>query len=240
MQHYFGTIVDGHAILDSAQRHHLLDVRRATVGEKIEIADGTDIFLCQVASIDPLDVIVLEKTEFRRELDNHITIAFATLKGDHNDLIVLKGTELGVMRFIPFVCDRTVVRPKEKEDKKLLRLRKIAEEGSEQSRRTIVPVVEPYADFKDVVELSADVKIFAYEGEAGNDSTLLSIAQGIAKNQSVLVVVGPEGGFSESEVKLADDYGFRFASLGRRILRAETAAIYASAILSAFSEQTGQ
>lgn len=240
MQHYFGTIVDGHAILDSAQRHHLLDVRRANVGERIEIADGTDIFVCQVVSLDPLDVIVLEKTLFRRELDNHITLAFATLKSDHNEMIVLKGTELGVARFIPFVCDRTVVQPKEKEDKKLLRLRKIAEEGSEQCRRSIVPTVEPYADFRDVLALSADHKIFAYEGEAGNDETLLSLAKNISKNQSVLVVIGPEGGFSPAEVRAAEDYGFHFASLGRRILRAETAAIYCAAILSAFSEQTGQ
>ncbi|MCR5491507.1 MAG: 16S rRNA (uracil(1498)-N(3))-methyltransferase [Bacilli bacterium] len=239
MQHYFGTIVDGHAILDSAQRHHLIDVRRANCGEKIEIADGTDIFLCQINSLDPLDIVVVDKTVFRRELDNHITVAFATLKGDHNDLIVLKGTELGASRFIPFVCERTIVRPKEKEDKKLLRLRKIAEEGSEQSRRSIVPTVEPYMDFKDVVDLSADIKIFAYEGEAGSESTLLSVAEGIEKNQSVLIVIGPEGGFTENEVKVADDCGFTFVSLGRRILRAETAALYAVSILSATSEKKG-
>ena len=237
MQHYFGTIVDGHAILDSAQRHHLVDVRRAQIKERVEIADGADVFLCEVVSLDPLDIIVVGKSEERRELDNELILAFATLKSDHNDLIVLKGAELGVSRFIPFVSERTVVKPKEPEDNKILRLRKIALEGAQQCRRAITPKVDGYARFVDILDIEADIKMFAYEGQAGDSNSLLDIAKSVEKNRSILVVIGPEGGFSDVEAEMARNAGFQFVSLGRRILRAETAALYAASVLSAFSEE---
>lgn len=234
MQHYFGTIADSHAIIDGKQIHHLVDVRRTVVGEKIEVSDGAEAYLCRIDSINPLSISVLSKIEQKRELDIDLTLAFGVLKGDHNDWIVLKGTELGVGKFIPFTSMRTIVVP-EANDKRFLRLKKKAEEGAMQCRRDIVPEVLPYARLEDVLSLPFDHKIFAYESMAGSED-LLTVAQKIKKRSRVLAVIGPEGGFTHEEARLALDYDFEFVGLGRRILRAETAAIYCAAILGALSE----
>ncbi|MBQ9458051.1 MAG: 16S rRNA (uracil(1498)-N(3))-methyltransferase [Bacilli bacterium] len=237
MQHYFGTVVSGKAILEGSQAHHLINVKRAEIGEKIEVTDNGETYLCFVKDIDPLEILVLEKVETLRELDIHITVAFALLKGDHNDLIVLKGTELGVDDFVPFVSSRCVVSPKEKEDNRILRLRKIAAEGAAQCRRSVIPSVSSYQTLDDVLKSEAEVKFFAYEGLAGSGDSLLSVAKTLKKGQTVLLVVGPEGGFTHEEARLALDYDFTLVSLGRRILRAETSAIYGASILGAFGEE---
>ena len=237
MQHYFGTIVSGKAILEGNQIHHLINVKRAQVGEKIEVTDDGVTYLCLVQELDPPEILVLEKIETRRELDNHITLAFAALKGDHGDLIVLKGTELGVDTFVPFLSSRCTVKPKEREDNKILRLRKIAGEGAEQCRRNAIPNVTAYLDYEQVLSLEADFKFLAYEGMAGGSDSLLERAKDIKKGQTVLLVIGPEGGFTHEEARLALDHDFELISLGRRILRAETGALYGASILSALSER---
>ena len=237
MQHYFGTVVGNQAIIDGKQIHHLINVRRTNIGEKIEVSDGTEAFLCEVQSLDPLSIAVLQKIEEKRELDIDLTIAFGVLKGDHNELIVLKGTELGVASFVPFTSERTVVSPSEPEDNRILRLRKKAEEGAMQCRRDVVPSVSGYKSFEEVLAIPADVKIFAYEAMLGCDDGLLSIAESIEKHAHVLVVIGPEGGFSKEEARLALDYDFQFVALGRRILRAETAAIYCAAVIGSAVEE---
>ena len=237
MQHYFGTIAGESAIIDGKQIHHLIDVKRTKIGEKIEVSDGAEAYLCVVESLEPLSIKVLSKIEGKREADIDLTIAFALLKGDHNDLIVLKGTELGVGKFIPFISERCVVTPKENPDPKLLRLRKKTEEGAMQCRREVVPEVTDYARFEDVLNLNYDVKLFAYEDMAGLSDTLLSEAKKIQKRQSVIVIIGPEGGFTHEEARLALDHDFTLVSLGRRILRAETAAIYSASLITSFSDE---
>ena len=236
MQHYFGTIADNKAIIDGKQIHHMIDVRRTAVGEQIEVSDDAQSYLCLVESVDPLSIKVLQKLEKKRELDIDLTIAWSVLKGDHNDLIVLKGTELGVARFVPFVSARSVVRPSEEEDNRIIRLRKKAEEGAKQCRRDVVPSVTAYKTLEQALAMPADVKLMAYENVAGEGEELFNAVASIPKHSRVLVLIGPEGGFTEEEANLATHYNFRFVSLGRRILRAETAAIYASAILGAASE----
>ncbi len=237
MQHYFGTVIDGKASIQENQLHHLLDVRRARVGEMIEVSAEDGTYLCRIVSLEPLEIETLEKLEERRSLDIEVTIAFALLKGDHNELIVLKGTELGVSAFIPFLSERCIVRPDAKEDNRLLRLRKKAEEGALQCRREDIPVVEPYCRYDEVLALPYDYRYIAYEGEAGHGASLLDECQAIPEGSRVLVLIGPEGGFTEEEAEKAKAQGFRFVSLGRRILRAETAALFAASVLSAVGEK---
>lgn len=237
MQHYFGTIVNGKAILTGDQQHHLVDVRRGEIGEKIEVSEEKESYLCEIVSLEPLEISVIRKIEDKRELDIDLTVAFALLKGDKNEVIVLKCTELGASHFIPFISKRCIVNVQDKGDKKQARLAKIAQEGAKQCRRDMIPSIHPICGFTDLLSLQYDVKLFAYEGEAGCDDTLWKAAAKLSKHQSVLLVVGPEGGFDHDEVALASDYGFTFVGLGRRILRAETAAIYGTAILGAASEE---
>ena len=234
MQHYFASIFDGRVILSKEDEHHLLHVKRAEISEKIEISlENGSLFVAKIVSLSPLDIELLEKVEATREGDNRLILAFSLLKGDHNELIIQKGTELGVSDFYPVLSERTIVKPDGKEDKRLLRLRKIAEESAKQCRRNRVPEVHPYIDYKDCLALEANHRLLPYEGMLGASESLLSRLPMIEKGSVVLCLVGPEGGFSDKEVALAKEKGFDFISLGRRILRAETACIYCASLLSA-------
>ena len=237
MQHYFGKIQGNEAILGPEEAHHLLNVRRANLGEAIEVGDGESVFECKVVSLNPLRIAVIKEIEERRELPCEVTLAFSWLKGDHNELIVLKGTELGIKHFAPFISERTVARPEGKEKNKIERLRKIAEEGTKQCRRAEVPSVEEFASYGQILAKKADHKVLAYEGMAGDSRSLLKALSSVRPGESILFVVGPEGGFSEKEAKMAVEAGFSFVSLGGRILRAETAAIYGASVISASVEE---
>ena len=150
----------------------------------------------------------------------------------------MKGTELGVTDFIPFISKRSIVKAEiGNEDNRLLRMRKIAKSSAQQCRRSYVPEVHDYRKYIDVLKEHYDVKIFAWEDLNGKSETLYKAVEAIKKGQSVLLLIGPEGGFSEDEAKLAIGSGFQMVSLGRRILRAETAAIYGAALIGARSEE---
>jgi len=238
MHRYFALIKEGEAVLSKEDAHHLIDVVRIKPGEKIEIVCAGEVFLGEICGIVPLSIKVLSKIEESRESDNEIVSAFAVLKGDHNDLIVEKGTELGAKSFLPFLGSRTIVKAEpHSEDTKITRLRKIAKEAAQQCRRQIVPTVSSFQTFDDVMAFNADLKLFAYEEMAGQSETLAESLKDLKKKQRILIVVGPEGGFTSEEVQKAKNNGFRFVSLGRRILRAETASIASLAIISAYSER---
>jgi len=237
MQRYFALINGGEAVLSKEDAHHLIDAARTKAKEKIEIVAEGGVYLAQVSSLSPLTIAVISKIEEKRDADNEIILAFSLLKGDHNDLVVEKGTELGASAFVPFLCTRTIVKVEPgSEDGRLLRLRKIAKESSQQCRRGSIPEVSSYRTFSDVLTLEAPIRILAYEELAGENQTLLEAMSGLEKNQKVLILVGPEGGFTPEEAQKAKKAGFRFVSLGRRILRAETASIASLALISAFSE----
>lgn len=236
MQHYFGSIFeDGKLVLEETDLHHLLNVKRATIGEEIEITDKNTTYKCKISSIKPLKAEVLEASN-SREIENTLSLAFCLLKGDHNELIVLKGTELGVSRFYPVISSRVIVKPKEKEDNKFQRLKKIAKEGAEQCRRSSIPEIEGYISFDELLKLDYRHKIIPYEEESLKSNTLFSSLKA-HKNEPTLILIGPEGGFSNEEVDKAIKAGFEPVSLGKRILRAETAALYCSSLFSALNEE---
>lgn len=236
MQHYFGSVNSfGEVELDNDSLHHLLSVKRATIGEEIELSDINITYRCKLTSLKPLKADILEKVDCR-ENNYSLGLAFCLLKGDHNELIVLKGTELGVSRFYPVISDRVIVKPKGKEDNKYLRLCKIAKEGAEQCRRNVIPEVNEYIKFDDLLKIDYQHKIIPYEEERGSSSTLLSSLNS-HKNESTLILIGPEGGFSKEEVNKAIEAGFEPVSLGKRILRAETAALYCCSLFSALDEE---
>ena len=132
--------------------------------------------------------------------------------------------------------ERCVVKLEEKNiDHKLERFRKIAKEASEQCHRLKVPEIVGVVDIKNIpASLLADTNLLAYEKVAGETKDILSLVN----DKSVSIMIGPEGGFSEEEVKaLKDKYGFQLISLGKRILRTETAAIYALSVISCLLEK---
>nr|WP_318539015.1 16S rRNA (uracil(1498)-N(3))-methyltransferase [Terribacillus saccharophilus] len=191
---------------------------------------------------DHVTVSVLEKVDMNTEMPVSVTIAQGLPKGDKLEWIVQKGTELGASAFVPFQVARSVVKwDEKKKDKKRQRLEKIAKEAAEQSSRLIIPAIEDVQSFQ--MSLDSDDtykhKLFAYEEAAKGFKAepLRSVFQHISPSDNVLVVIGPEGGFSESEANALQNAGFAPIRLGPRILRTETAPLYMLASLSYHFEE---
>ena len=238
MQRYFGSIVDRKALLDSEDVYHLLKVMRMRVNDEIEVVSDEIPFLCVIKSIKPLEIVVKKQIHEKRELDNKVTLICALLKGDKLNFVLQKATELGVYEIVLLSSDRTIVKSKEFDSsRKLDRYNRILKEASEQCHRSKIPLMYRLISIDELGKIKGDVKMIAYEQEAGKTDSLFSEIKKINKDDRVNVVIGPEGGFSEQEVEIAKGYGYVPVSLGRRILRAETASIYALSVISACLER---
>ena len=242
MQRYFvkGNVTETtHSLQFSKEQvHQLKKVLRVRVGEQFEVVDDdSQLAIVEVSELEPFEVKVVELLEQKVELPVSVTIAVGLSKGDKLDLIVQKATELGVSEIIPLSLTRNVVKwTGDKADKKIERLQKIAEEASEQSHRLKVPRVTSVMTLKELVNYTSDFeqKLIAYEESAkvGESLQLVKSLQSLQENERVIFVFGPEGGIEEQEVALLEESGYIPCSLGPRILRAETAPLYALAAVS--------
>ena len=236
MQRYFAKLINNKVILDDGDVHHLLHVMRNKKGDEIEAVIDAKLYNCIIEEISPLSIKINYEIPGNNELPVDVTLFFALAKGDKIDLVVQKATEIGATKIVLLKTERCVVKLEEKNvEHKLERFRKIAKEASEQCHRLVVPEVVGVVDIRNIPSsLLADVNLLAYEKVAGETKDILSLVN----NKSVSVMIGPEGGFSEEEVKLLKDkYGFQLISLGKRILRTETAAIYALSVISCLLEK---
>ena len=219
---------------------HIQRVLRMDVGENIICSNNdTRVAVCKITAISSEEVkaSIQEELQISNELPVQVTIAQGLPKGDKLDYIIQKGTELGATRFIPLSLSRSIVKWDEnKEGKKVGRLEKIAKEAAEQSHRSRIPEVERSTSLMEMIKNSAnyDHKIFAYEESAkiGQHEGLSDVLNNIKTGESLLVIIGPEGGLSKEEVELLENNGFIRTSFGPRILRTETAPLY---LLSAVS-----
>jgi len=221
--------------------HHIVRVMRAREGEQILVSDGagrTALARLTALSTREVKAQVVEMMTEQRELPVRVTIGQGLPKGEKMEWILQKGTELGAYSFFPFSSERTIVRlDAKKEAKKLERWRKIIKEAAEQSHRSLLPQLLPPASFREVLEQGKKYshRAIAYEKEEG--TTLHPLLESMREGDSLLILVGPEGGFSSEEIAVAEAAGFLPVSLGPRILRTETASQY---ILSAVSYQFEQ
>lgn len=203
-------------LLDKDVVYQLKKVLRAQDGYKFRLVDNNQhIFLCELKNES---AVILNDLNENNELDVDITAIVSLIKNDKFDFMIQKLTELGVKRIIPYIANRSVVKPG-KGTNKLDRLKKIAKEASEQSHRNQIPEICEYITFKDLNKYKSDINLLAYEKETTSISDLKDA-------KSVTFIIGPEGGFEVDEVNKIIDLGFDSISLGKRILRAETAAIY--------------
>lgn len=241
MQRYFVTndrFQNNYVHLDGEEVHHITRVMRMSVGDKIICTSDMRSALCQIETITDKSVTasILEWLNECSELPNHVTIAQGMPKGDKLELIVQKGTELGAARFLPFYSSRSIVKwPPEKAKKKVERLSKIAKEAAEQSHRQSVPTISTPVSFDILCSESIrfDIKIVAYEAADDTEKHALpNLLRQLEKDRTILFVVGPEGGFSEEEIDMLKRHDFHVCSLGPRILRTETAALYFLSVLS--------
>ena len=237
MQRYFAFIDKDYSVhFSSNDEHHILHVMRMKKNDEIEVAHEGKVYLCRIDAINPLQVSVIHEIENDVEIKEDITLLFALTKGDKIDLVLQKATELGVKRVALIASERTVVSYDNKDvDKKLIRFKKIMKEASEQSHRLIVPELLGVFDLKNFPPtLFSELNYVAYEKDANQVESMFT---GLQKGKSITVLIGPEGGFSEQEINQLVSLGFVRTSLGKRILRAETAAIYALSVIGYLLER---
>ena len=242
MQRYFVNkqANDDRFFIVEEDRHHIVKVMRMQIGDQIICVDpeGKQA-VCRLAEITDESVVadVVQWKDEGTELPISITIASGLPKGDKLEWIIQKGTELGAHQFLPFAAKRSVVKWDEKKAaKKIERWQKIAKEAAEQSHRAFMPEIVSPMSFKELLTKSKDFnyKLAAFEDESRNGETSVfsSTLKKINKGESLLLVFGPEGGLANEEVQLLKEHGFGLCGLGPRILRTETAPLYALAAIS--------
>ncbi|WP_316571973.1 16S rRNA (uracil(1498)-N(3))-methyltransferase [Neobacillus sp. YIM B06451] len=241
MQRYFvEKMEDDRFILEGDDRFHIVKVMRMGIGDQIIcVSPSGRSAVCEIAEItgEMVAADVVKWNDETTEFPIRVAIASGLPKGDKLEWIIQKGTEMGAHRFIPFSAARSVVKLDEKKSgKKAERWQKIAKEAAEQSHRNILPEVSAPVDFRTLLTESQnyDAKLVAYEEESriGETSVFSETLAKLKPGDSLLIVFGPEGGLSEGEVNLLKDHGFRLCGLGPRILRTETAPLYALAAIS--------
>lgn len=252
MQRYFiepEQCKDGEVRITGEDAHHIGTVMRGKPGDQLIVCDGTGMeAIVKVRSIAKQEVLadLVSVEQSRGEPSVKVTIAQAMPKGDKMDIVIQKGTEVGAARFIPFMSERTIVQyDAKKEQKRLERWMRIAKEAAEQAHRGKIPEVTAICSWKELLReaAEADLAIFCYEKEEGLTlrQQLTRLKRERGKQVNLMLIVGPEGGFSENEAVEAAAAGCITISLGRRILRTETAALVGLAgILYEFGEIGGE
>ncbi len=217
---------------DADEAHHLGRVLRVRPGEVVEATDGAGhLYTVRLAALDATGAwgTIEARAEPGRESRCALTLAQAILKGDRMSWLVQKATELGVARIIPMETARAVARPAGGAAARLGRWERIARAAVKQSGRVVVPAVDPPRAFAEVTrDVSRhDVAWVFWEG---GGLALAGAAAAAGRPARVLLLVGPEGGFTTEEIMLAEGAGARLVSLGPRTLRAESAGLAAVAL----------
>ncbi|MEO0004405.1 MAG: 16S rRNA (uracil(1498)-N(3))-methyltransferase [candidate division WOR-3 bacterium] len=218
----------GEAVITGQEARHIAKVLRHKPGDEIFGTNGRgDEFRMVIKGIKPDRVLVqvLERRNGQREPRHMLTLAPAVLKGDKLSFVVEAVTELGVSEIVPFFSSRVIGRMGER---KLQRLRTVAISGMKTALRTFLPEVRPAVEFESLVRRFKDFDrvLVAYEEEHATSLTAVLDS----KVKSLLLVIGPEGGFTEEEVTGMREAGAALFTLGPRRLRAETAAVAATAL----------
>jgi len=238
-----GQIGQDRVVITGEDVNHIKNVLRMRTGEEIAVRNGSDDreYLCRIRELKENEIIC-EPAGIREggsELPSRVYLFQGLPKADKMELIIQKAVELGVYEIIPVVCRRTVVKLDEKKEKtKLQRWQNIAEAAAKQSKRGIIPRVRGTMSFQEAIACSrcAEVRLIAYELAEDMDQTR-KIMEELKPSQDVAVFIGPEGGFDEKEVERAVEEGVRPITLGRRILRTETAGMTVLSIIMYHLEQ---
>lgn len=239
MHHFFvepSQVQNGFIRIEGSDVNHMKNVLRMKLGEAAEISDGTQKrYECELEAFEEDSVLlrIIEEYNDDVELPSRIYLFQGLPKGDKMELIIQKAVELGVYEVIPVATKRAVVKLDEKKAaKKVVRWSAIAEGGAKQSGRSIIPQIHDVMTYTQALNYAEqlDIKLIPYEKAEGMDAARETIGN-IKPGQSVGIFIGPEGGFEESEVEQAKEHDVVPISLGKRILRTETAGLTVLAIL---------
>ena len=239
MQHFFvapSQVKDDLIYVEGSDVNHMKNVLRMHPGEEVTISDGNNCqYLCEIKGYEGDEAIlhILEKLNTDTELASKIYLFQGLPKQDKMELIVQKCVELGAYSIVPVATKRCVVKLDDKKAKKKIeRWQQIAESAAKQAGRGVIPEVSEVMSFKEALKYAKnlDVVLIPYELAEGMNETK-QIISGIQSGQSVGIFIGPEGGFEREEVELAITEGAKAITLGKRILRTETAGLTTLSVL---------
>lgn len=233
-------IKNNNIIINGDDVNHIINVLRMKKGDEIQVCNQEtgDNYNAQITQFtkNEVDCEIIERINKTTESNVNITLFQGLPKFEKMELIIQKNTEVGVKRIVPVIMERTVVKIDEKvASKKLERWQKIAEIASKQSMRDIIPKIDNIIKLRDIDITNFDAVLVAYENEEHNKlkDELQKLSKKIEgtnsnnneENFNIAIVIGPEGGISEKEIELLAEKNAKFVSLGRRILRTETAGL---------------
>lgn len=230
MQRYFA--VDKDLNISDKDKHHIINVMRMKLNDKIEIVYDEKVYMCEINDISKKDVSysVKDIIDINNELPVKVTIAVSLVNEKKLDFILQKCTELGVYDFILVNSDRSKIKIDGKEKKKIERWNTITKEAAEQSHRNIKPIVRDIMSINDVSKLDYDLKLTCSTKE--NEKTIKNVLQNSTNCDRIIIVVGPEGGLTISEEEKLEKNGFIPVTLGNLILRTETVPIYIMSLIN--------
>lgn len=235
MQRYF--IKNKDMLLEKSDIRHIQKVMRMNINDKIEVVYNNKLHICEITSLEPFNIKVIEKLDEDKKTKIELTVAVALVKEQKMDLILQKLTELGVSRIIPVSMERSIVKlDKERFNKKKVRWESICKEASEQSKRTNIPIIEDIKSIKDLTKEDADLKLVASTKE--KEKLLNYYLQSIEDCAKIIMVIGPEGGISDKEEDILVSNGYNRVSFGNLIFRVETATIYVASIINYISSRS--
>lgn len=245
MHHFFVSpeqIGEEYVIIRGNDVNHIKNVLRMKMDEKLLVSNGLDRdFYCTIESIGDTEIKakILDIDFEGTELPSKLYLFQGLPKADKMELIIQKAVELGAAQIIPVATKRCVVKlDDKKEASKIKRWQAISESAAKQSRRMIIPEVTGVMSFKEAIDRakSMDIGIIPYENFKDMEETR-KVLSNVDKGMDIGIFIGPEGGFEESEIQYAMDNGIRPISLGKRILRTETAGLAILSVLMFSLEQ---
>ena len=229
--------------INGTDYNHIKNVLRMKEGDTFLVSSNGKSDLCILESFEGETVIavIVEENYQDCELPLKIYLFQGLPKSDKMELIIQKCVELGVTDIVPVEMSRSIVKfDEKKKQSKITRWQSIAESAAKQSKRNIIPEIHPIVNFNQAVKNAKELDLIAvpYESKDGMISTENFLSQ-IKPNLSIVIFIGPEGGFDEKEIELAKSANAHIISLGKRILRTETAAITAVGMCMLYIELNG-
>ena len=230
-------IHDEYITIEGSDVNHIKNVLRMKIGEAMILCDGQGMdYHCAIDTLsnDFIQAKIVKAEDTQTELPAKIFLFQGLPKKDKMELIIQKAVELGVYQIVPVMMKRSVVKldDKKKEQKKLERWQSIATSAAKQSGRGIIPEVVPVRSYKDAISMAKEMeyKVLPFEHAEGMEETKKIIKE-VHGKKSVAVFIGPEGGFEDDEVAYAMESEIKPITLGKRILRTETAGLTILSVL---------
>ena len=232
MQRYFVFAKnDNKFILNKEDSYHIEIVMRMKIGDLIEVVYQEKVYIVKIIALKPVVGEIIEEKEAYHELEKKVIICQSIVKEAKMDFLLQKSTELGAYAFIPLKTTNSVIKIDENSfSKKKIRWQRIVKEASEQSKRNIIPEVLELITIQELLNLDYDLKLLCTVNEVSR--TLKNVLQNHKNYDTMIIVIGPEGGFTKEEETILIKNGFISVSLGSMVLRTETASLCALSMIN--------